>query len=52
MVLPRLQEETRKIANVRIDVERVIGAIRQKYTILQSTLPIHYLEKDRVKTFR
>jgi len=38
-------EETRKIANVRIHVERVIGAVRQKYTILQSTLPIHYLIK-------
>ena len=38
-------EETRKIANVRIHVERVIGAVRQKYTILKSTLPIHYLMK-------
>jgi len=38
-------EETRKIANVRIHVERVIGVVQQKYTILQSTLPIHYLMK-------
>ena len=27
-------EETRSIANARIHVERVIGLIRQKYTIL------------------
>ena len=38
-------EETRKIANVRIHVERVIGAVRQRYPILQSTLPIHYVMK-------
>ena len=37
--------ETRSIANVRIHVERVIGVIRQKYSILQSTLPIHYVNK-------
>ena len=36
-------EKTRKIANVRIHVERVIGVLRQKYTILQSTLPTDYL---------
>ena len=30
-------EETRKIARVRIHVERVIGLLRQKYTILQSS---------------
>lgn len=36
-------EETRTIANVRIHVERVIGNIRQKYTILHSTLPIHFI---------
>ena len=38
-------EETRKIANVRIHVERVIGAVRQRFPILQSTLPIHYVMK-------
>ena len=38
-------EETRKIANVRIHVERVIGLVRQKYTILQGTLPIHFVTK-------
>ena len=36
-------EKTRGIANVRIHVERVIGLLRRKYTILQSTLPIDYL---------
>ncbi|KAK2148263.1 hypothetical protein LSH36_506g00005 [Paralvinella palmiformis] len=34
---------TRKIANCRIHVERVIGCVRQKYTILGGTLPIDYL---------
>ena len=37
-------EKTRKIANVRIHVERVIGCVRQKYTILGATLPIDYLQ--------
>ena len=36
-------EETRRIANVRIHVERVIGLVRQKYPIVRSTIPIHYL---------
>jgi hypothetical protein len=36
-------ESTRKIVNVRIHAERVIGPVRQKYTILQSTVPIDYL---------
>ncbi|PFX31972.1 Membrane metallo-endopeptidase-like 1 [Stylophora pistillata] len=36
-------EKTRKIVNVRIHVERVIGVHRQKYTILQSTLPTEFL---------
>ena len=33
-------EHTRTIANVRIHVERVIGSVRQRFSILQSTLPI------------
>lgn len=37
-------ETTRKIANVRIHVERVIGLARRKYTILQSILPISLLK--------
>lgn len=36
-------ENTRRIANVRIHVERVIGCLRQKYTILGSTLPIDFV---------
>ena len=36
-------EKTRGIANVRIHVERVIGLLRQKYSILQSILPVDYL---------
>ena len=36
-------EKTRGIANVRIHVERVIGILRQKYTILQATLPTTFL---------
>ena len=38
-------KETRNIANVQIDVERVIGLVRQKYTILQGTLHIHFVTK-------
>ena len=30
-------EETRTIANVQIPVERVIGCVRQRFSILQST---------------
>ena len=36
-------QETRTIANVRIHVERVIGNVRQKYSILQSTLLIDFV---------
>ena len=37
-------ETTRSIANVRIHVERVIGCVRQKYTILgHGIVPIDYL---------
>ena len=36
-------ESTRKIAHTRIHVERVIGLVRNKYSILQSTIPIGYL---------
>ena len=32
-------EETHAITNIRIHVERVIGAVCQRYTILQGTLP-------------
>lgn len=33
-------EDTRKIANVRIHVERVIGLVRRKYNIMQGILPV------------
>ena len=33
-------EDTRKIANVRIHVERVIGLVRRKYCIIQGILPV------------
>lgn len=36
-------EKTRKLANLRIHVERVIGATRQRYSTLMSTLPIQYM---------
>ena len=36
-------ESTHGIANVRIHVERVIGLLRNKYTILQGTLSTDYL---------
>ena len=38
-------EDSRSIANVRIHVERVIGAVRQKYSILKGSLPIDFLIK-------
>lgn len=36
-------EKTRSLASLRIHVERVIGNLRQKYTILKGQLPIEYL---------
>ena len=36
-------EQTRRIANVRIHVERVIGNIRKKYSILAGTQPIDFV---------
>ena len=35
-------ENTRTIANVRIHVERVIGVVRQKYSILRGILPTRW----------
>ena len=39
-------DTTRRLAQVRIHVERVIGLVRQKYRILQSTLPINMIKCD------
>ena len=36
-------EKTRGIASVRIHVERIIGLLRSKYTILQGILPTDFL---------
>ena len=34
----------RRISHIRIHVERVIGMVRQRYTILQCTLPINLIK--------
>lgn len=36
-------DKARQLSRVRIHVERVIGVLRQKYTILQSNLPINMI---------
>ena len=43
-------DAARQLSRVRIHVERVIGSIRQKYTILQSTLPINMLMCEETET--
>ena len=40
----------RRLSRVRIHVERVIGMIRQKYTMLQSTFPINMLMCEEGET--
>ena len=45
--LSRLESDTaRQLSRVRIHVERVIGALRQKYSILESTLSINMIMCD------
>ncbi|XP_065190842.1 uncharacterized protein LOC135821773 [Sycon ciliatum] len=39
-------DKARLLSRVRIHVERVIGVLRNKYTLLQSTLPINLLMRD------
>ena len=42
--LSKMEVDTaRRLPSVRIHVEHVIGVIRQKYTILQSTPPINMI---------
>lgn len=36
-------EESRRLAHLRIHVERVIGLLRQTYNILSHTIPINFL---------
>ncbi len=38
-------EISRRLARVRIHVERVIGQLRRKYKILQETIPISLIKK-------
>jgi len=37
-------EKTHQLANVRIHIERVIGATRQKFSILMSCIPIDFVK--------
>ena len=39
-------DSARQLAQVRIHVERLIGVLRQKYSILQSMLPIKMIKSD------
>ncbi|XP_047124366.1 uncharacterized protein LOC100201601 isoform X4 [Hydra vulgaris] len=45
-------ESTRKIAQLRVNVDRVIGLARNKYTILKEILPVDFLmcEADNIPT--
>ena len=36
-------DNSRQLSHVRIHVERVIGVVRQKFSILESTLPINFI---------
>ena len=39
-------EQTQQIANVCIHVERVIGNVRNKYSLLSASQPIHFLSRN------
>ena len=40
--------DSRELAVVRIHVERLIGVIKQKYTILEGILPITFIKADEL----
>ena len=40
-------EQSRRISNVRIHIERVIGLLQQKYTVLRDIAPLDLLVKDQ-----
>lgn len=40
-------ENTRTITNVRVLIECIIGSVRERYTILQGTLPIDFLSSRK-----
>ena len=39
-------KESRELARVRIHVERMIGMVKQKYSILEGILPITFIRND------
>ena len=45
-------DNARRLSHVRINIERVIGLVRQKYKILQSTLPVNMVSCSEVDGFR
>ena len=44
-------ERSRKLSSVRVHVERVIGLLRNKYTILHGTLPLDYFMRKDEQNF-
>ena len=39
-------KQSRELARVCIHVERLIGMVKQKYSILEGTLPISFIKDD------
>ena len=44
-------DNARRLSRVRIHIERVIGLVRQKYKIVQSTLPVNMVSCSEVDGF-